>query len=75
MAELDRVINVPEDIPFFKALSWKKNDISQFSLDDILSRYERGWIYLDVIASLGEQERVFLRQLAKSRGSWISNDI
>jgi len=75
MSEINSVIHVSEDIPFFKALCWQTNDIAQFSLDEMLSRYERGWIYLDIVATLGEQERVFLRQLAKRRGSWIGNEI
>lgn len=33
-----------------------KRMVSLSFLDEMLSRYERGWIHLDVIATLGKQE-------------------
>ncbi len=41
----------------------------------MLGRYERGWHYRGVLANLEGEELDFLRQLARTKGAWLTNDV
>jgi hypothetical protein len=41
----------------------------------MLNRYERGWVYRGVLADLEGEEKAFLRQLAKAKGSWLQVNV
>ena len=65
----------PKYLPFLEAVCWDLTSIEHLSLDEILSRYERGWVYRDALADLGGDEREFLKQLAIAKGSWLQLDV
>ncbi len=72
---IDMQINIPADLPFLKAICWQTEDISHFTLSEMLSRYESGWRYRGVLADLKGEEVDFVRNLVKQIDSWIVNDV
>lgn len=61
----------PERLPFLEAVCWDLRDVSLLSQDEILDRYERGWDYKGVLADIAPQERQYIADLAKAKGSWL----
>ena len=50
-------------------------DVTHFTLEEMLSRYERGWENRGVLAELEGDEREFVKILATKYGSWLSLDL
>jgi len=65
----------PKEFPFLQALCWQTEDIQHFTLDEMLSRYERGWRYQYIFGKPSGEEKEFIKQLATTRGSWIRLEI
>jgi hypothetical protein len=65
----------PADLPFLRAICWQRADLEGMTVDEMLNRYERGWLYHGVLADLGNEERTFLRQLAAKHGSWLATHV
>lgn len=68
-------IVVPNKLPFLEAVCWDLGDIYALNLDEMLSRYERGWDNKGVLADLDGDEKNFVAELAKAKGSWIQVDV
>ena len=68
-------IERPQDLPFLKAICWDLPDVNVLSQDEILNRYERGWKYRGAVADLGAEERIFVAEIAKRKGSWLAVDV
>ena len=66
---------IPQDLPFLKAICWQTDDIKHFTEDEMLDRYERGWMYRGVLADLQGDELEFVHRLAKAKGSWLAADV
>ena len=62
---------VPTKLPFLKAICWDLSDVHVLAVDEMLSRYERGWHYRGVVADLKGSEKCFVAQLAEAKGSWL----
>ena len=45
-------IEIPQELPFLKAICWQSADIKNFTPKEMLISYERGWHYLDVLGEL-----------------------
>ena len=73
--ELTNYIERPQELPFLKAICWDLTDVNVLNEDEILNRYERGWIYRGALADLGDEERVFIAEIAKCKGSWLAVDV
>jgi len=65
----------PKELPFLQALCWQTEDLKHFTLDEMLNRYERGWDYRGVFGTPQNEEMVFIKELAKTHGSWISLEV
>ena len=61
---------VPQELPFLKAISWQIVDVKRFSFKEMLIQYERGWHYLGVLGPSAE-ELQFIKQLVDYYGSWL----
>lgn len=68
-------IQQPSKLPFLEAICWELGNVRLLNLDEMLNRYERGWGYKGVLADLEGEEKLFLRQLAKEKGSWLQLDV
>jgi hypothetical protein len=68
-------IRQPSQLPFLQAICWELGDVRVLNLDEMLSRYERGWTYKGVLADLEGEEKAFLKRLAKEKGSWLQLDV
>jgi hypothetical protein len=75
MTVTTEIQNVPDDLPFLRAICWQTGNVKHFTEDEMLDRYERGWHYRGVLADLEGEELDFLRRLAITKGSWLANDV
>lgn len=69
------VVHTPQQLPFLEAICWQTNDVTHFTHDEMLNRYERGWVYRGVLADIAADELNFIRTLAKNKGSWLAVDV
>ena len=69
------MITIPNKLPFLEAICWELNDVYSLTPDEMLNRYERGWENRGVLADLHGDEKIFLTQLVKEKGSWLQNTI
>jgi hypothetical protein len=67
--------NQPKKLPFLESICWQTKDVYQFTPEQMLSRYERGWSYRQLFDNLEGEELDFLRQLAKTYSSWLQTDL
>jgi len=68
-------LHKPERLPFLEAICWDLNDINHLNYDEMLNRYERGWLYKGVLADLEGDEKLFLHRLARAKGSWLQVNV
>jgi len=66
---------VPEELPFLKSICWQTADVYQFTPEQMLSRYERGWEYRQLFSNLESEELDFLKELAQRYHSWLQADL
>lgn len=66
---------MPEKLPFLEAICWQTEDVYRFSLEQMLSRYERGWEYRKLFNNLESEELYFLKELAKRYHSWLQTEL
>jgi hypothetical protein len=62
---------VPNKLPFLESICWQTVDVYQFTLEQMLSRYERGWQYRQLFNNLEGEELNFLKELARYYNSWL----
>lgn len=63
----------PEQLPFLEAICWQTKDVYQYTPEQMLSRYERGWKYRHLFNNLEGEELAFIKQLARSHSSWLES--
>ncbi|MCG9890226.1 MAG: hypothetical protein MH252_04040 [Thermosynechococcaceae cyanobacterium MS004] len=66
---------VPEKLPFLEAICWQTDNVYRFTPDQMLSRYERGWLHRSVFGNPEGEELRFLQELAKTYHSWLQTDL
>jgi hypothetical protein len=64
-------IHIPEKLPFLEAICWQTRDVYQFTPEEMLNRYERGWEYRQIFDNLSEEEINFIRDISKIYHSWL----
>ena len=50
------VVNVPGKLPFLESICWQTANVYEFTLEEMLSRYERGWKYRNLFNNLADDE-------------------
>lgn len=68
-------LQIPEELPFLKAICWQFESIKNFTPEEMLISYERGWRYLDVLGEPSLEELVFIKELVQRYGSWLASDV
>lgn len=68
-------LQIPEELPFLKAICWQIENIKNFTPEEMLISYERGWRYLDVLGKPSPEELVFIKALIQRYGSWLVADV
>lgn len=66
---------VPEKLPLLESICWQTANVYQFTLEEMLSRYERGWEYRQLFGNLEGEELGFLKEIAKQYHSWLQADL
>lgn len=69
------LLEIPKELPFLKAICWQVADIKNFTPEEMLISYERGWRYLDVLGEPSPEELIFIKALVRRYGSWLANDV
>ncbi len=69
------LLEIPKELPFLKAICWQVTDIKNFTPEEMLISYERGWRYLDVLGEPSKEELIFIKALIQRYGSWLANDV
>jgi Nucleotidyl transferase AbiEii toxin, Type IV TA system len=64
-------ITIPDKLPFLESICWQIEDVYQFTPEEMLGCYERGWRYRDTFNNLEDEELIFLTELAKNYNSWL----
>jgi hypothetical protein len=67
----DNLISIPKKLPFVESICWQTADVYRFTLEEMVSRYERGWQYRNLFNNLEGEELNFLKELAKRYKSWL----
>lgn len=75
MPHFPKTKDVPIKLPFLEAVCWDLDDVKVLAPDEMLSRYERGWDNRGVLADLDGDEKNFVAQLAREKGSWLQLDV
>jgi len=65
-------LEIPEELPFLKSLSWFDAHYRQLEPLDMLRRYEAGWRNLGVTADPSLEEKRFIRTLIERYGSFLN---
>lgn len=68
-------LQIPAELPFLKAICWQIKSINDFTPEEMLISYERGWQYLNVLGEPSEEELVFIKELVQRYGSWLASDV
>ncbi len=68
-------LQIPGELPFLKAICWQIENIQNFTPEEMLISYERGWHYLDVLGEPSLEELVFIKALIQRYGSWLVADV
>lgn len=63
--------DIPDQLPFLTAVCWDLGDVHDLTPDEMLNRYERSWDYRGALADVEGEEKVFIRKLAVTKGSWL----
>jgi hypothetical protein len=66
---------LPSKLPFLESICWQTDNVYHFTLEEMLSRYERGWGYRQLFNNLEGEELDFVKQLAITYHSWIQVDL
>lgn len=61
----------PKKLPFLESICWQTANVDEFTLEEMLSRYERGWQYHNLFNNLEGEELNFIRELARRYKSWL----
>jgi hypothetical protein len=67
-------IQIPQKLPFLEFLCWQLKTPKTLNLEEILSRYERGWKYRTLF-EIPQEELTFLRTLAQRYHSWLITEL
>lgn len=68
-------IKIPKSLPFLQAICWQTPNIYNFNLEEMLSRYERGWQYRQLFNNLEGEELNFLLKIAQKYNSWLLTEL
>jgi len=68
-------IIIPQKLPFLESICWQTKNVYQFSLEEMLNSYERGWKYRSLFDNLEQQELEFIKKLAHQYQSWLIVDL
>lgn len=68
-------VKTPKKLPFLESICWQTTNVYQFTPEEMLSRYERGWQYHNIFNNLEGEELNFLKELARRYKSWLVVDL
>lgn len=66
---------VPDKLPFQESICWQTANVYEFTLEEMLGRYERGWKYRNLFNNLGDDELEFIKKIAEFYDSWLKVEL
>jgi hypothetical protein len=68
-------IFIPKKLPFLETLCWQTKNVYDFSIEEMLSCYERGWKYRSLFNNLEQEELDFIIKIARKYDSWLQGEL
>ena len=72
---LHNQILIPKKLPFLESICWQTKNVYDFSIEEMLSSYERGWKYRSLFNNLEEEELDFIKKIAQEYKSWLLGEL
>ena len=69
------IINVPNKLPFLESICWQMKSVHEFTPEEMLGCYERGWKYKKLFNNLEGDEVEFLIKIANIYDSWLKVEL
>lgn len=69
------IVNVPRNLPFLESICWQMKDVREFTPEEMLGCYERGWKYKNLFNNLEGDELDFLIKIANIYDSWLKVEL
>jgi hypothetical protein len=66
---------IPKKLPFLEGLCWQTKNIYDFTIEEMLSCYERGWKYRSLFNNLEPEELEFIKTIALKYKSWLQSEL
>ena len=68
-------LEVPQQLPFLKAVCCQTGDVKVLTPEEMLFAYERGWQYRGILGEPSLEEQEFIKQLIGRYGSWLATNV
>ncbi len=68
-------ILIPKKLPFLESICWQTENVYKFTLEEMLSCYERNWRYRNVLENLESEELEFIKKIATTYNSWLQIEL
>ncbi|MEM7717407.1 MAG: hypothetical protein AAF349_28335 [Cyanobacteria bacterium P01_A01_bin.68] len=69
------IVNAPKKLPFLESICWQMKDVHEFTPEEMLGCYERGWKYKSLFNNLEGDELEFLIKIASIYDSWLKVEL
>ena len=70
LLKIDTIV-IPQKLHFLESICWQTKNVYKFSLEEMLSCYERNWKYRNLIESIECEELEFIKKLVTAYNSWL----
>ncbi|MGB3652662.1 MAG: hypothetical protein WBA41_15795 [Rivularia sp. (in: cyanobacteria)] len=70
-----KIANIPSNLPFLESICWQKKNVYEFTPEEMLSCYERGWKYKNLFNNLEGDELEFIKKIAEIYDSWLKVEL
>lgn len=74
LLKIDTIV-IPQKLPFLESICWQTENVYKFTLEEMLSCYERNWRYRNVLESIESEELEFIKKLATTCNSWLQVEL
>lgn len=75
MKHINSKILIPQKLPFLEFVCWQTKNVYDFSLEEMLTAYERGWRYRSLFNNIAQDELEFIKTIAQEYQSWLIIDL
>ena len=70
-----KIANIPSNLPFLESICWQTVNVYDFTPEEMLGCYERGWKYKSLFNNLEGDELEFIKKIAEIYDSWLKVEL